>query len=103
MNLWREIKKCFMINVVQELSNRPVLAKNNRIIIFGEDMSILGVWGQLLKISNYRYSNGRWWRKTDMDPKDLVEPFAINFSSFNIGFRYKIIIDLIPIRFERFP
>jgi hypothetical protein len=73
MNLWREIKKGFMINVVQELSNRPVLAKNNRIIIFDEDMSVLGVWGQLLKISNYRYSNGRWWSKTDMDPKDLID------------------------------
>jgi len=32
-----------------------------------------------------------------------VEPFAINFSSFNVGFRYNIIIDLIPIWLERFP
>jgi hypothetical protein len=32
-----------------------------------------------------------------------VEPFAIKFSSFNVGLRYKIIIDLIPIWLERFP
>jgi hypothetical protein len=43
MNLWRIVKKGFMINAVQEMSNRPVLAKNNRIIIFGENMSVLEV------------------------------------------------------------
>jgi hypothetical protein len=37
MNLWRVVEKGFMINAVQEIRNRPVLAKNNRIIIFGED------------------------------------------------------------------
>jgi hypothetical protein len=34
-----------MINVVQELSPvRKVLAKNDKIIIFGEDISDLGIW-----------------------------------------------------------
>jgi hypothetical protein len=73
MNLWRIVKKGFMINAVQEIRNRPVLAKNNRIIIFGEDMSVLGIWGKRLKISNYHYINGKWWSKTYMDPKDLID------------------------------
>jgi hypothetical protein len=67
MNLWRIVKKGFMMNAVQEIRNRHVLAKNNRIIIFGEDMSVLGIWGKRLKVSNYRYSNGQWWSKTDKD------------------------------------
>jgi hypothetical protein len=65
--------KGFMMNAVQEIRNRPVLAKNNRIIIFGEDMSVLGIWGKRLKVSNYRYINGQWWSKTDKDPKDLID------------------------------
>jgi hypothetical protein len=73
MNLWRIVKKGFMMNAVQEIRNRPVLAKKNRIIIFGEDMSVLGIWGKRLKVSNYRYSNGQWWSKTDKDPKDLID------------------------------
>jgi hypothetical protein len=45
MNLWLIFKKKAMINAVQELSPiRKVLAKNNRIIIFGEDISDLGIW-----------------------------------------------------------
>jgi len=73
MNLWRIVKKGFMMNAVQEIRNRPVLAKNNRIIIFGEDMYVLGIWGKRLKVSNYRNSNGQWWSKTDKDPKDLID------------------------------
>jgi hypothetical protein len=42
MNLWRTVKKGFMINVVQELSTRQILAKNDKIIIFGEGMFTLG-------------------------------------------------------------
>jgi len=57
-----------MTNVVQELATRQVLAKNERII-----MSTLGTWGQLLNLSDYVYSNGRWWSKTYMDPKDLID------------------------------
>jgi hypothetical protein len=62
-----------MTNVVQELATRQVLAKNERIIIFSEGMSTLGTWGQLLNLSDYVYSNGRWWSKTYMDPKDLID------------------------------
>jgi hypothetical protein len=44
MNLWRTFKKQFMINVVQELSpGRQVLPKSDKIIIFGEDVSALGI------------------------------------------------------------
>jgi pyruvate/2-oxoglutarate/acetoin dehydrogenase E1 component len=39
-----------MINAIQELSPvRKVLAKSDRIIVFGEDISALGVWEQLLR------------------------------------------------------
>jgi hypothetical protein len=80
MNLWRTVKNGFMINVVHELSNRLVLAKNNRIIIFGEDMSVLGNRGQLLKLSNYGYSNRRWWSKIDINPKDLIDQSILSGS-----------------------
>jgi hypothetical protein len=80
MNLWRTIKKGFMINVVHELSNRPVLAQNDRIIIFCKDMSVLGTWGQLLRLSDYGYSNGRWWSKTDRNPKELIDHSILSVS-----------------------
>jgi hypothetical protein len=73
MNLWRTVKRGFMINAVQELATRQVLAKNERIIIFGEGMSNLGSWGQLLNLGDYTYSNGRWWSKTYKDPKELID------------------------------
>jgi hypothetical protein len=31
------------------------------------------VYIKRLKVSNYRYSNGQWWSKTDKDPKDLID------------------------------
>jgi hypothetical protein len=69
-----------MINAVHELSTRQVLAKNDRIIIFGEDMFVLGAWGQLLNLSNYIYNNGRWWSKTVVDPKDLIDRSIVSGS-----------------------
>jgi hypothetical protein len=74
INLWRTFKKKFMINAVQELSPiRKVLANNDRIIIFGEDISALGIWEQLLRQSKYIYQNEKWWSQTDINPKEIID------------------------------
>jgi hypothetical protein len=63
-----------LINAVQELfSVRKVLAKNDRIIIFGEDISALGIWEQLLRQSKYIYQNEKWWSQTDINPKEIID------------------------------
>jgi hypothetical protein len=36
-------------------------------------MSVLRTCEQLLRLSNYGYSIGRWWNKTNTDPKDLID------------------------------
>jgi hypothetical protein len=74
MNLWRIFKKKAMINAVQELSPiRKVLAKNDRIIIFGEDISDLGIWEKLLRQSKYNYQNEKWGNQTDISPLDIID------------------------------
>jgi len=74
MNLWRTFKKEFMINAVQELSpGRQVLAKSDRIIIFGEDVFVLRIWEQLLRQSKYIYQNEKWWSQTDINPRDVID------------------------------
>jgi hypothetical protein len=74
INLWRTFKKKFMINAVQELSPiRKVLANNDRIIIFGEDISALGIWEQLLRQSKYIYQNEKWWSQIDINPKEIID------------------------------
>jgi hypothetical protein len=74
MNLWRIFKKKAMINAVQELSPiRKVLAKNDRIIIFGEDISDLGIWEKLLRQSKYNYQNEKWGNQTDISPFDIID------------------------------
>jgi hypothetical protein len=74
MNLWRIFKKKAMINAVQELSPiRKVLAKTDRIIIFGEDISDLGIWEKLLRQSKYNYQNEKWGNQTDISPFDIID------------------------------
>jgi hypothetical protein len=70
-----------VINVVQELSpGRKFLAKSDRIIIFGEDISALGIWEQLFRQSKYFYQNEKWWNQTDIDPRDVIdESIALDF------------------------
>jgi hypothetical protein len=63
-----------MINAVQELSPvRKVLAKNDRIIIFGEDIFDLGIWEKLLRQSKYNYQNEKWGNQTDISPLDIID------------------------------
>jgi len=74
MNLWRTFKEKFIINAIQELSPlRKVLAKSDRIIVFGEDISALGVWEQLLRQSKYIYQNEKWWNQTEINPKEIID------------------------------
>jgi hypothetical protein len=74
MNLWRIFKKKAMINVVQKLSPvRKVLAKNDIIIIFGEDIFDLGIWEKLLHQNKYIYLNERWGNQSDMSPIDIID------------------------------
>jgi len=63
-----------MINVVQELSPvRKVLAKNDRIIIFGEDISDLRIWAKNIRQSRYSYQNEKWGNQTDVSPLNIID------------------------------
>jgi hypothetical protein len=74
MNLWRIFKKKVMINAVQELSPiRKVLAKNDRIIIFGEDISDLRIWAKNIRQSRYSYQNEKWGNQTDVSPLNIID------------------------------
>lgn len=44
-----------------------------RIIIFGEDISDLGIWKKLLRQNKYIYQNEKWGNQTDMSPTDIID------------------------------